>query len=163
VLWGDHGWHLGENTSWGKHAPLNKALRSAFIMRVPGQEMPGLATTSLAATVDIYPTLMDFCGLENRKTTKPLDGLSLRPVLENPGAQIRDAAVSFWKNSTSMVSGNYRLIVAGEGDGDYAYELYDHRTDPGELKNIAAQYPERVKDLMQVLEQEYPAIVIKGK
>lgn len=161
VLWGDHGWHLGDNNIWGKHSPLEKALRSAFIVHAPGMQAPGTPTESLAATIDIYPTLVDLCGIENRKTAKPLDGVSLRPVLDNPMVQARDAALSFWRSSTSMTSNNFRLILTADKKGNYSYELYDHRTDPGELENIAGNNPERVSRLMETLKKHYPQITVK--
>lgn len=159
VLWGDHGWHLGQHNIWGKHTPLNRALRSAFIMRAPGINLRGKVTNSLAATIDIYPTLVDLCGLDGEKTAKPLDGISLRPVLENPEAQPRKVALSFWGKSTSMIFENYRLIVSGKKE-KFSYELYDHRYDPGELKNIADNHPEKVQQLLELLKQECPAITI---
>ncbi|XAM00852.1 sulfatase-like hydrolase/transferase [Phycisphaeraceae bacterium D3-23] len=87
VLWGDHGWFLGEGALWGKHAPLETALRSPLILRVPdlgGRSRflgGGRSTDTLVTTTDLYPTLIDLCQTTFSETHYPLDGLSLAPVL----------------------------------------------------------------------------------
>jgi len=155
VLWGDHGWHLGENNAWAKHTPLDKSLRSALIMRVPGQQAAGEVSDSLAASVDLYPTLLDLCGLEKQQTAWPLDGFSLCPILEDPRKAVRTDVLSFWF-STGITDGRYRLIVSGGG----SCELYDHWSDPGELKNLAGNQPEVVDRLMVQLKRAYPQALI---
>jgi arylsulfatase A-like enzyme len=57
VLWGDHGWHLGEHRIFGKHTSFEKALKSVLIMRTPGMKKPGRPTDALVQSIDIYPTL----------------------------------------------------------------------------------------------------------
>lgn len=161
VLWGDHGWHLGEHNAWAKHTPLETSLKSPLILRVPGLPSPGKATDSLAASIDLYPTLIDLCNLEQRKTARPLDGVSLRSVLNDPTVQVRQEVLSFWSD-TSMTDGRYRLLVSLAKDtGGYSFELYDHKNDPGELKNVAAQNPEVIQTLMKRLKRVYPQVLIK--
>jgi len=81
VLWGDHGWHLGDYDVWGKHTCFDWALRSPLIISIPGIEATGPAR-GLVETVDIYPTLAEICSL---KTPVNLDGQSLLPILHDPG------------------------------------------------------------------------------
>ena len=63
VLWGDHGWHLGDLGTWGKHTAFEHALRSPLIVRAPSMEDPGVISDALIETVDIYPTLAELFGL----------------------------------------------------------------------------------------------------
>ncbi|MEM9419241.1 MAG: sulfatase [Planctomycetota bacterium] len=158
VLWGDHGWHLGEHNAWAKHTPMNYSLRSSFIVRTPDQKLPGIPTESLAASLDIYPTLIDLCSLEERQTYLPLEGVSLKPVLLDPSAKARDEVLSFWF-ATSLNDGRYHLIVS-ENNGELQHDLYDLRNDPGELKNIAAVNPGTVERLMEQLARVYPQITL---
>ncbi|MGC6456432.1 MAG: sulfatase [Coraliomargaritaceae bacterium] len=160
VLWGDHGWHLGEHNAWAKHTPMNYSLRSSFIMRVPGQRFPGTPTNSLAASIDIYPTLVDLCSLEKRETYKPLEGISLRPILADPNESVRSEVLSFWY-ATSLNDGRYHLIVSENQEGSYNADLYDLQNDPGELVNVAALQPEVMKRLMQQLRSAYPQIILE--
>ena len=161
VLWGDHGWHLGEHNIWGKHTALEKALRSPLIIVDPKMKSKGVKSDAIVETVDIYPTLLDLCNLKNRNTAKPLNGKSLRPILENQEKSVRDIAISFWGPRTSITDGVYRLIISkNKATTEYFYELYDHKTDPGELKNIAKQHPERIAEMMKQLKKEYPEILI---
>lgn len=81
ILWGDHGWHLGEHAIWGKHALFEESLRSPLIIHYPGMAKPGESTKSVVETLDMFPTLCDLAGLP-----KPdfVHGVSLRAQLENP-------------------------------------------------------------------------------
>ncbi len=162
VLWGDHGWHLGENNVWGKHTPLEKSLNSPLIIRSPGLKKGGQSTEALASSVDIYPTLIELCRLKNQKTYQAIEGKSLVPVLKNPKAEVSPIAVSFWKTGTSFTDGKYRLIVSSKkgSNTEYVYELYNHQSDPGELKNIATQFPDQIDRMMLQLKKVYPAILV---
>jgi iduronate 2-sulfatase len=81
LLWGDHGWHLGEHAIWGKHALFEESLRSPLIISAPGMAHAGEATNAMVETLDVFPTLCELTGL-----TPPdgLHGVSLKPLLENP-------------------------------------------------------------------------------
>ncbi|MEO6597185.1 MAG: sulfatase-like hydrolase/transferase [Planctomycetota bacterium] len=81
VLWGDHGCHLGESGMWGKHSPFERALHSPLVVRAPGVTPKGSRIDALVEASDIYPTLVDLCQLEDRRTRWPLGGTSLRAVL----------------------------------------------------------------------------------
>ncbi len=91
VLWGDHGWSLGEKDRWCKGTNFERDTRVPLLIRLPGMAMPGVPTQALIEYVDIYPTLAALAGL-----TPPgdLDGRSLVPVLQDPAARGRDVALS---------------------------------------------------------------------
>ncbi|MGK0187100.1 MAG: arylsulfatase A-like enzyme [Verrucomicrobiales bacterium] len=125
VVWGDHGWHLGEQQIWGKHSPLERALRSALIVRVPGMATAGQETNALVETTDLYPTLRDLCATRFSDTAFPLDGASLRPVIDNASAEVRDIAVSHWGAAVSIRSDRHRLVYR-EKDGETVdVEMFD--------------------------------------
>ena len=96
VIWGDHGWHLGDSGMWGKHTLLDRSLHSALLVRAPGTTRPGSRCTSIVTTLDLYPTLIDLCALEDRRTSHELDGRTLRPVLDGTSTEVRDVATAFW-------------------------------------------------------------------
>jgi arylsulfatase A-like enzyme len=154
VLWGDHGWHLGDNQIWGKHSPLDYALNSPLIIRTPNMPNPGKQSTALVETIDIYPTLIDVCNPADKSTATELAGNSIRPILENPQAPGRNAALSYWNNCTSIRTDAYRLILP-TGKSKKPIELYDHRTDPEEARNIATTNPETVSTIKKLAQQKH--------
>ena len=144
VLWGDHGWHLGEHAIWGKHALFEESLRSPLIISHNGLKSPGKSTDAIVETIDIFPTLAELTGVK-----KPdfVHGVSLVPQLNDPKA-VGHVAVSYKNATTSTVrTERYRMI---KHKGDYV-ELYDHSTIDGETKNIADDNPEVVKQLSATL------------
>lgn len=151
VLWGDHGWHLGDLSVWGKHTLFDWSLHSPLIIRVPGTNNAGQAAQGVVESVDIYPTLADLCGL-----APPADihGISLLPMLEDPTESIKPAAFSFWNNGAiSMRTEQYRL-TRYQREGQAIYELYDLDADPHETRNIASEQP----DLVKRLSASFPAV-----
>ena len=143
VVWGDHGWHLGEHAIWGKHALFEESLRSPLIFSYEGISEPGKTTDSIVETLDIFPTLCDLAGLPDPDF---VDGVSLRPILKSPDAP-GHPAVSYSRPKTIRTD-RYRLI---SHSSDYA-ELYDHLTPNKETKNIAADHPNVVKELTRQLD-----------
>ena len=144
ILWGDHGWHLGDDRVWGKHTIFEWALRSAFMMRVPGMGQ-GKVCDHVISSVDIYPTLMDLCGIND---TLRVDGRSLVPLLKNPSDPgWTDIAYSYYRHGISLRTSWYRLTRYFR-KAEPVTELYDHVTDPYENRNIADRYPEIVDSLM---------------
>lgn len=149
VLWGDHGWKLGDHGAWCKHTNFETDVRVPLIVRAPGVSRPG-ASAAAVETIDVYPTLCDLAGLD---APARLEGRSLRPLLagDTPG-DWRQAARSQYKRSRksggditgyTMVSGDHRYtewrnVLSGDL---VAAELYDHRSDPAEDRNLA-QIPE---------------------
>ena len=148
VVWGDHGWHLGEQQIWGKHSPFERANRSVLLIRVPGVTDAGGKTSALVETLDIYPTLIELCQPKFQDTHWPLDGKSLVSLLKGETEMIREAAVSYWVNAVSVRSRTHRLIV-GQNAGQPYTALYDLSQDPDNPKNIAETHPEIVRELIE--------------
>ncbi len=90
VLWGDHGWHLGEHAIWGKHSLFEESLRSPLIVCAPQVREAGKPTDAIVETIDLYPTLCELCGLPR---PEQLDGASLGPLLADPEAPGRAGSV----------------------------------------------------------------------
>lgn len=143
VLWGDHGWHLGEHAIWGKHSLFEESLHSPMIIHYPGMNRKGSKTDAIVETLDIFPTLCDLTGVEIPKFTQ---GVSLRKILEKPNTT-GHPAISYFKDVSTIRTATHRLSLHEDG----FVELYDHRTVENETKNIAGQYPEIVEDLKLVL------------
>jgi arylsulfatase A-like enzyme len=146
VLWGDHGWKLGEHDSWCKHTNTENDTNAPLLVAAPGLKTRGVRTDALVEFVDIYPTLADLAGLP---LPAHLEGRSFRPVLENPGRPWKSAAFSQYPRSVggrqlmgySMRTDRYRFtgwVQRGKPAQIEALELYDHRTDPQENTNLAA-------------------------
>jgi iduronate 2-sulfatase len=137
VLWGDHGYHLGEHSIWGKHSLFEESLRSPLIIRVPGMVAGGTPAPAVVETVDIYPTLAELC-----KVAVPagLSGQSLVPMLNKPDARGR-SAISYSPSAVTIRTETHRLIR--HNGSPAGIELYDHR-GAGETENIAAKHPEIV-------------------
>ncbi len=110
VVWGDHGWNLGEHQLWAKHVPFERANRSVLLIRAPGVSKKGLRTDALVETTDLYPTLMDLCNTRFQETHHPLDGASLRPILTGEKDDIRDTATSYWGDAISVRTDTQRVI-----------------------------------------------------
>lgn len=144
VLWGDHGWHLGEHAIWGKHALFEESLRSPLIVKYRGLPRPGQPSSSLVETLDLFPTLCDLAGLV---TPDFVDGVSLRPQLEAPEAP-GHPAISYARARTIRTD-THRLIV----HRDDHVELYDHTSEAKETRNVAEENPDLVRELRAKLEK----------
>lgn len=131
VLWGDHGWHLGEHNFWGKHNTLNNALQAPLIVRAPGQRQ-GLASNALVEFVDIYPSLCELAGLPQPGHT--LDGRSFVPLLKDPDQSWKEAVFSEWGTGKAVKTDRYLYTEWTSG----SRMLFDHVTDPDENTNIAS-------------------------
>lgn len=148
VLWGDHGWHLGDHLVWGKHTVFERALKSPLIVNVPGKTK-GESVEKVVSTVDIYPTLMELCDVDMPHET---DGKSVVTLISNPLINWEDAAFSYYRNGISLRTGRYRLTKYFR-NAEPVFELYDHQNDPNETVNIAGEKPEIVEQLMPVWEK----------
>ncbi len=158
VLWGDHGWHLGDHGYWTKHTNYEQANRIPLIIVAPGVARPGGVARQLAETVDIYPTLAELAGLPAPSGPQPIDGLSLVPVLRDPSRTVRDHAYHAYPRGERMGrairTARHRLIewkVPGAPAATADYELYDYQADPGETRNLAAEQPAVLAELKQIL------------
>jgi arylsulfatase A-like enzyme len=133
VLWGDHGYSLGEHGLWVKHSPFELANHIPLIVRAPGLQS-GTAH-GLVESVDIYPTLVELAGLPR---PGHLQGESFSAALEDPEAPLKQAVFTRWQNSDSIRTGRYHYTEWRNPSGEIvARMLYDHTRDPGELNNLA--------------------------
>ena len=145
VLWGDHGWQLGDHGLWHKHTNFELATRSPLLISVPKSATAGRSCAAPVEFVDVYPTLADCCGLP-RPTG--LAGSSLRPFIENPAAPMAKVAISQYPRSLGKGEGQvmgysirddrWRLTLWRERHGNaiVATELYDEKNDPAETVSL---------------------------
>ncbi|MES2692405.1 MAG: sulfatase [Verrucomicrobiota bacterium] len=132
VLWSDHGYHVGEKHHWNKSTLWERATRIPFIVVAPGVTPTGGRSTRPVNLIDLYPTLVSLAGLP---TPAGLDGRDLTPLLRDPAATWeRPSITEFNEGNASARSERYRYIRYEDG----SEELYDHRTDPNEWRNLAA-------------------------
>jgi arylsulfatase A-like enzyme len=132
VLWGDHGWHLGEKLHWRKFSLWEEACRAPLVFVVPGVTEPNGRSPRTVSFIDVYPTLAELCGLPSGEH---LEGATLRPLLADPDAAWdRPAVTTHGKDNHAVVSERYRYIRYADG----TEELYDHEADPLEWENVAS-------------------------
>ena len=201
ILWGDHGWHLGDMGVWGKATNYEIATRVPLLIWTPDMAVPqrGQKSDALVELVDMYPTLCELAGLD---MPRHLEGQSFAPLLADPGKDWKQAVFSQYPNPAlrewaanpltasmretyfgplieeveariikqqaekwdrslfendlmgyAMRTPDHRLVVWKDfknSDSDPIYlEVYDHKNDPGETKNIADQNPQLVAQLME--------------
>ena len=164
ILWGDHGWKLGEYGMWCKHTNFELDTRVPLMIRVPGQASG--KSDSFAELLDMYPTLAALCGFD---LPDHLQGTSLAKNIADPSLNTREAAFSLYphgKNIPEQLVMGYAVRTDDfryirwkhvSRDSIEAEELYDHRVDPGENINVAGdgQYARDKEKLAQLLEQRY--------
>jgi len=139
VLWGDHGYQLGEHGLWNKHTNFEVATRSPLIISAPGVTKMGKKTDALVELVDVYPTLIQLAGLPMQQG---LEGTGLVPLLHSPKLDWKRSAFSQYPRGRvmgySIRTDRYRYTEWSEqGKVPVGVELYDHRVDPAENVNIA--------------------------
>jgi iduronate 2-sulfatase len=145
ILWGDHGWKLGEHQAWAKHTNVENDTRAPLLISVPGMTHASQHTDALVEFVDVYPTLAELAGLP---LPQHLEGVSLKPVLNDPQRSVKTAAFSQYPRKSgktnlmgyTMRTERYRLtrwVHTADHTKVDAVELYDHQADPQENKNIA--------------------------
>ena len=149
VLWGDHGWHLGDDRVWGKHTLSEWALRSPLIIKTPGLKQ-GATCNEIVSSIDIYPTLMQLCRVEMPYQT---DGKSLVPLLkDSKDKDWENVAYSYFNRGITVRTDNYRFTKYFRKEKPVV-ELYDHQKNSYELKNIVGYHDDIVKHLMPVWEK----------
>ena len=132
VLWGDHGWHLGEKDHWRKHALWDVSTRTPLIFSAPRGVAKDKLCQRPVSLIDIYPTLIDLCELPKRRG---LDGQSLKFLLENPERKWdRPVVITYGLNNHAVQTERWRYIRYRDG----GQELYDHERDPNEWTNLAS-------------------------
>ncbi|MBL8296685.1 MAG: sulfatase [Bryobacterales bacterium] len=133
VLWSDHGWHLGEKLHWRKFSLWEEATRNVLTISAPGVTKANQRCGRPVTLLDLYPTLSELCGLQPNPR---VEGHSLMPLLKNPqAAWDRPAVTTYLKDNHSVRSERWRYIRYSDGKE----ELYDHREDPQEWRNLAEQ------------------------
>jgi iduronate 2-sulfatase len=144
IFVGDNGYHTGERNWWNKDTLFERSCRVPLVIAAPGFK-GGQTSRSLVEFVDLYPTVADFCGL---KMPHAAAGTSLKPILTNPAASIKDAAFTLVTRGSklhgqSVRTTRWRFTLWSDGQT----ELYDHDTDPEETHNVAQENPAVVAQL----------------
>ena len=164
VLWGDHGWQLGDHGLWHKHTNFELATRAPLLISLPGQKTAGQKCGAPVEFVDVYPTLADLCGLP---VPAGLDGVSLKPWMENPDTPAKKVAISQYPRNSAQ-TGNRPLMGYSIRDARWrltlwrhrrtqeivATELYDEQNDPAETVNLASR-PEH-QAVVEMLSKHLP-------
>jgi len=170
VLWGDHGWHLGDHGLWCKHTNFEESTHSPLIIHAPGKRSG--KTEALVEFIDIYPTIADLAGLP---LPKHLEGKSLIPLMDDPALEWSEGAVSQFPRwvperklhlmGYSIRTKRYRLTEwvnnpkwADKEQYFREVELYDYEKDPLETKNFAndpsyAETKSRLLDLLHSIKK----------
>jgi len=147
VLWGDHGWHLGEKEHWRKHALWETTTHTTLIISAPEGIVKNQLCERPVSLIDIYPTLVEMCGLPERQG---LDGQSIVPLLKDPEEKWeRPAITTYGYKNHAVRTERWRFIQYNDG----TEELYDHTGDPNEWNNLAAkqEYQAVLEDLRRYL------------
>ncbi len=149
IFWSDNGFHMGEKNHYEKATAWEKAALTPMAIRLPGGKHGGKVCTRPVNTIDIFPTLMDFCSLESPEHTP--DGTNLMPLLKNPKTKWdKPAITSYGERVFSARSERYRYIRYPDG----LEELYDHKNDPNEFHNLA-NHPD-MQEIIDAFDQWYP-------
>lgn len=165
VLWGDHGWHLGDHGLWCKHTNFEQAAHHPVIIAAPGKQTAG-QTSALAQTVDIYPTLCELAGLDSPSGTA---GKSLVPILNDPEHRVHEAVFHVYPRGSldgpllgrAVRTEEHRLVQwrAWRSGEVVARELYDYQSDPEETVNLveSEEHADLVRQLEARIEELGPA------
>ncbi len=156
ILWGDHGWHLGEHNLWCKHCNFEKVLHTPLILRVPGKKK-NLKTDALVEYVDVYPSLCELAGLP-----KPfhLQGDSFVPLTENPGQPWKEEVYCRWIKGETVVTQSHTYTEwFGKSGETTARMLYDLNKDPEETINISEEKENAI--LVEKLSEKLKAHISK--
>ena len=146
VVWSDHGWHLGEKQHWGKWTGWERSTRVPLMIvppRVVSEEFaePGSRCDQPVSLIDLYPTLIDVCGIQG---SFELDGESLRPLMQHPKQRTgRVVTTTFDQGNLSLRNDRFRYLRYADG----SEELYDHANDSHEWENLATspQYQQQLE------------------
>jgi iduronate 2-sulfatase len=169
VIWGDHGFHLGDKQRWAKHTQFEDAMRSPLMVRMPGSQGPTGTCKALVETIDIYPSLCDWTGVD---APEHLDGKSFVPVVEGHDREGKPAAYSQIHPvgganghlmAYSVRTSNFRYVEWRNPKKGYELvwmELYDHRTDPGETRSVVDEprYATVAADHAELVQNGYSSL-----
>ena len=150
VIWGDHGWHLGEHDYWSKHNLMHQALHAPLLLRVPGMET-SIRVNAIVEFIDIYPTLCTLAGL---RQPSHLDGSSLLPVILDPKTAWKQAAYARYENGHTVISQRFAFTQYHDG-----LMLFDLQMDPQENINVVSlpEYRQAAVKMIQMLRKDAPS------
>lgn len=149
VLWGDHGWKLGEHDMWGKHTNFEVDVRVPLLIKAPGITLAGSRSKAFVELIDLYPTLCQLAGIP---VPEHVMGQSFLPLLKNSETTFRKNIYSLWPSYAgkrtdpeeaiigyTVQDDQYRYIewTRVKNDSVLAVEMYDHQVDPAENTNVA--------------------------
>ena len=136
ILWGDHGWLLGEHSFWGKHRCYEDSMQVPLIIRAPGLK-GGVKTTGITELIDVYPSLCELTGLP---IPAHVQGRSFAPLLKNPMLPWKDQAIGRFQSGDTIRTDTHRFTEYSKAKGNPSGRmLYDHRDDPAENVNVSEQ------------------------
>jgi arylsulfatase A-like enzyme len=159
MIWGDHGFSLGEHNLWCKHSTFNVSTQTPLLVRDPDVAHSGQRSAALVELVDMYPTLLDLVGLKQPEPTidndgKPfvLQGLSFKPLLESPQQPWKEAVFSRYSGGDTIITKKYSYTEYVHPKDKLAGRmLYDRENDPSETINIAEDNPDLCEQLSKLL------------
>ena len=153
VLWGDHGYHLGQKEHWRKHTLWEDGLRTTLVISAPGTAGRNVRSDRVVSLLDVYPTLIELAGLGSREG---MDGQSIVPLLEQPDLPWSRPAVSTYGfQNHSIRTERWRYIRYYDG----TEELYDHESDPYEWTNLAVEpVGDEYREVMDGLAEHLPEV-----
>jgi iduronate 2-sulfatase len=163
VFWSDHGYHLGEHGLWMKQSLFEESARVPLIIVAPRARGNGQVCARTVEFVDLYPTLADLCGLTPPKN---LEGVSLRPLLDDPKKTWDRPAYTQVQRANfpgyAVRTERWRYIEWD--DGKIGAQLYDHDADPHELKNLIddARYTKVVEEMKGLVKKNWPKRIAGG-
>jgi arylsulfatase A-like enzyme len=147
VLWGDHGWHLGEHNFWGKHNTMHLSTRVPLIIKAPGKKAG--TSSSIVESSDIFPTL---CALAGLPTPATVQGRDFSALFKDPTDPFREVAYSRYLNGDAVITPHFTYTNYKDGK---SHMLYDLQKDPDENINVADDpaYSEPLRKMSALLKQ----------
>jgi arylsulfatase A-like enzyme len=133
ILWSDHGWHLGEKQKYGKTQLWQESCRVPLMVKVPGVTPKSKKSMGVVNLIDMYPTLLDLCGLPENPEN---EGRSFADLIRNPDMDWSEPTLSdYGYGGHRIYDGRYSYIVYSSNETE---ELYDHQADPMEWYNLVS-------------------------
>lgn len=152
---GPNGQRFNEGLRAAKGSVYEGGVRAPFFLRWPGRLEAGRRVDTIAAHIDVYPTLLEMCGVAQPKGL-PIDGLSILPLLRGSAPNWPDRMLFTHREGRDNPSATYPGTVrTGRFNLVNGKELYEIPSDPGERNNLAAKHPEKVKELRAAYEAWY--------